>query len=542
VNQNMPKKMVSNTRLTIAAVCAFCAAAAMFAQNNWQAEGKAWWAHVEYLASDELQGRLTGSEGYRKAAEYVSKQFADAGLAPEGTNGYLQPINFEVRELDEPNSRLALVRNGQEEPLKLGEDATLSVRGEPAANVSGGAVFVGYGFAAPEMNYDELAGLDLKGKVAVYLSGGPKTIPSALKAHYQSSEERWKRLQAAGAIGEIVVQNPKATDVPWERFAKARFQPSMSIVDKKPEGVPAPRIMATINVIHADDWLLGTDHTISELLGDANMDTTLPKFALKVSVRARVAVKRSKTTAPNVLGVLAGSDPVLKNEYVVVSAHLDHLGVGEPINGDTIYNGAMDNASGIASLIEVAKHMKAAGAKPKRSIIFAAVTAEEKGDLGSEYFAAHPTVDIHRIVADLNMDMYLPLFALKYLEVQGLDESTLGDDVRAVAESQGVTVQADKEPDRNRFIRSDQYSFVKKGIPALAFKFGWIKGTPEEKTFQEWVRVRYHAPSDDLNQPVDAEAAAHFNQILLMLLERVADADARPMWKATSFFRRFVQQ
>jgi Zn-dependent M28 family amino/carboxypeptidase len=297
----------------------------------------------------------------------------------------------------------------------------------------------------------------------------------------------------------------------------------------------------TINAAHADTWLAGTDHTISELLGDADTDKTLPKFALKVSVRARVAAKESKVTAANVLGVLRGSDPVLKNEYVVVSAHLDHLGVGEPINGDSIYNGAMDNASGVASLIEVAKHFKAAGAKPRRSILFAAVTAEEKGELGSKYFAAHPTVDIHKIVADMNMDMYLPLFALKYLEVQGLDESTLGDDIRAVAEANGVIVQADKEPDKNRFIRSDQYSFVKMGIPALAFKFGWIKGTPEEAAFQEWIRVRYHAPSDDINQPVDVEAAAQFNQILLQLLQRVADAEARPAWKSTSFFRRFAQ-
>jgi Zn-dependent M28 family amino/carboxypeptidase len=539
----MRRKTWSGARLAAAAIlCAFCATAAILAQTDWQAEGNAWWAHVQFLASDDLQGRLTGSAGYRKAADYVAKQFADAGLAPAGTNGYFQPINFEVRELDERNSRLALVINGQEQVLKLGDDATLSVRGEPSPRVSAGAVFVGYGFAVPEMNYDELAGLDLKGKIAVYLSGGPKSIPSALRAHYQSSEERWKRLQAAGAIGEIVIQNPKATDVPWERASKARLQPSMMIAGETSRGVTEPRLMATINPIHADEWFTGTDHTITELLGAADSDATLPKFTLKISVRARIAVKKSKATAPNVIGVLTGSDPALKNEYVVVSAHLDHLGAGEPINGDTIYNGAMDNASGIASLIEVAKHFKAAGIKPRRSILFAAVTAEEKGELGSKYFAAHPTVDIHKIVADLNMDMYLPLFALKYLEVQGLDESTLGDDIRAIAESQGVMVQADKEPEKNRFIRSDQYSFVKKGIPALAFKFGWIKGTPEEKTFQEWLRVRYHAPSDDVNQPVDAAAAAQFDHILMLLLQRVSDADARPAWKPASFFRRFAQQ
>jgi Zn-dependent M28 family amino/carboxypeptidase len=537
----MRRRIRSNARLATAILCELCAAAAIFAQTDWQAEGKAWWAHVQYLASDELQGRLTGSEGYRKAADYVAKQFFAAGLAPAGTNGYFQPIDFDVRELDEPHSSLALVSNGQEEPLKLGEDAAISVRSDLGVRINAPAVFVGYGFAVPEMNYDDFAGVDVKGKIAVYISGGPKTIPSALKAHYQSGEERWKRMQSAGAIGEAVIANPKATDIPWERSSKARFQPSMSVVNPAARTANGPRVLVTINAAHADTWLAGTDHTISELLGDADTDKTLPKFALKVSVRARVAAKESKVTAANVLGVLRGSDPVLKNEYVVVSAHLDHLGVGEPINGDSIYNGAMDNASGVASLIEVAKHFKAAGAKPRRSILFAAVTAEEKGELGSKYFAAHPTVDIHKIVADMNMDMYLPLFALKYLEVQGLDESTLGDDIRAVAEANGVIVQADKEPDKNRFIRSDQYSFVKMGIPALAFKFGWIKGTPEEAAFQEWIRVRYHAPSDDINQPVDVEAAAQFNQILLQLLQRVADAEARPAWKSTSFFRRFAQ-
>jgi Zn-dependent M28 family amino/carboxypeptidase len=220
---------------------------------------------------------------------------------------------------------------------------------------------------------------------------------------------------------------------------------------------------------------------------------------------------------------------------------LDHLGIGEPVNGDKIYNGAMDDASGIASLIEIALRIKDSGAKPKRSILFLAVTAEEKGLLGSRYFAEHPTVERKNIVADLNMDMYLPLFPLKYLEVQGLGESTLGDDIRAVCEAAGVQVQADKQPDHNRFIRSDQYSFIRKGVPSLAFKFGWLPGTPEEKKFNDWYKERYHGPADDLSQPVDAAAAARFNDILGKLALRVADAAERPHWKADSFFKRFVE-
>jgi Zn-dependent M28 family amino/carboxypeptidase len=237
--------------------------------------------------------------------------------------------------------------------------------------------------------------------------------------------------------------------------------------------------------------------------------------------------------------VLPGSDPTLKNEYVVISAHLDHLGIGEPVNGDKIYNGAMDDASGIASVIEIARAMRDSGLKPKRSILFLAVTAEEKGLLGSEYFAWHPTVK-GKIVADLNMDMYLPLFPLKYLEVQGLGESSLGDDVTAVAKDAGVTVQADKQPDHVRFIRSDQYSFIKRGVPSLAFKFGWLPGTPEEKLFNDWYKERYHGVKDDLSQPVDAAAAAQFDAILEKLALRIANADQRPTWNTDSFFKRFA--
>ena len=222
---------------------------------------------------------------------------------------------------------------------------------------------------------------------------------------------------------------------------------------------------------------------------------------------ASTGVKRSTAHSENLAGVLPGSDAKLRDEFVVVSAHLDHLGIGEPVNGDKIYNGAMDDASGIASVIEIARAIHESNAKPKRSILFLAVTAEEKGLLGSEYFASHPTVK-GTIVADLNMDMYLPLFPLKYLEVQGLGESTLGEDVIAVAKDAGVIVQADKQPDHVRFIRSDQYSFIKKGVPSLAFKFGWLPGTPEERQFNDWYKERYHGVKDDLTQPVDA-AAAH---------------------------------
>jgi Zn-dependent M28 family amino/carboxypeptidase len=310
--------------------------------------------------------------------------------------------------------------------------------------------------------------------------------------------------------------------------------------DPGPDVAPAMQVSITFNPKHAEMLFAGSGHTFDDVLAALNADKPLPHFPLAVKIRSRLSMTHSEVKSENVVGVLPGSDPRVKNEYVVVSAHLDHLGIGEPVNGDKIYNGAMDDASGDASLIEIARALKDSGARPKRSILFLSVTGEEKGELGSQYFAAHPTVS-GPIVADINMDMYLPLFPLKYLEVQGLGESTLGDDVRAVAEQAGVQVQADKEPEHNRFIRSDQYSFIKKGVPSLAFKFGYIPGAPEEKIFKAWYSERYHAPSDDMSQTVDMAAAAQFNAILEKLALRVADADHRPEWKADSFFRRFAR-
>jgi len=253
-------------------------------------------------------------------------------------------------------------------------------------------------------------------------------------------------------------------------------------------------------------------------------------------------VKRETINSANIAAVFEGSDPVLKSEYVVMSAHLDHVGIGRPVNGDALYNGAMDNASGIAAMIETARLLKASGVKTKRSVLFVAVTAEEKGLLGSRYFAGKPTVPFKQIVANLNLDMFMPLFPLNVIEVQGLTESSLGESVKAAAETMGVAVQTDREPEQNRFIRSDQYSFIRRGIPSLAFKFGYEFGSPEETIRANWVRDIYHKPDDDLNQPVNQEGAAKFNRVIMNLLQRVANDTARPTWNSDSFFKRFVQK
>ncbi len=258
-----------------------------------------------------------------------------------------------------------------------------------------------------------------------------------------------------------------------------RLQARMSLADPV-FSEAAGKFAATWNPAQADLLFEGSGHSMAEILDAADHDRPLPHFAIATRVRAHVATRIEKVASRNVVGLRVGSDPKLDNEYVILSAHLDHLGVGEPVNGDAIFNGAMDDASGIASLIEIARTLKDRKVKTRRSILFLAVTGEEEGELGSNYFAQRPTVH-GRIVADINMDMFLPLFPLHYLEVQGLNESSLGDDIRAVAMAADVEVQADKEPNANRFIRSDQYSFIKMGVPALAFKFGWIPGSAKKK-------------------------------------------------------------
>lgn len=510
------------------------------AAENYAADGDRWWAHIRFLADDKLEGRNTGSPGHRKAAEYVAAKFQEAGLKPGLPSGYLQSVPFRSSQIDEAGSSIEIFQNGKWEPVKLGEEMILSPRTNMSKPEEFDAVFVGYGLVIPDAGHDDLAGIDLRGKLAVYLSGGPARIPGNLKSHYSSSSERWKALKRAGAVGVIRVDNPKSMDVPWTRQAANRFLASMSLIGPGMDDSAGQRISVAVNPDKMQRILEGTGQDFRKILDQANSDQTLPKFPLKAKFRIQSAVRTEPVESQNVIGVIMGSDPVRRSEYVVLSAHIDHLGKAKSVEGDSVFNGAMDNASGIAWLLETAYKLKVSGLRPKRSLIFVAVTGEEKGLQGSRYFAAKPGVPGARIVANINMDMVLPLFPLKYLEVQGLGESTLGDDIRAVCAPLAIEPQFDKEPDRNRFIRSDQYSFIKRGIPALAFKFGWTPGSPEEKIFRDWYRDRYHGVRDDLDQPVDREGAGKFTRVLQDLLLRVANAPSRPEWKSDSFFRRFA--
>jgi len=504
-------------------------------------DGQTWWNHVKVLADDNMEGRETGSAGLRKAQAYIVDQLTKAGLQPAGVNGFYQPVKFVQREIDEKNSSAALVRDGKAEPLVLGEDTFFSTRIDLAKEeITAPLVFVGYGLRIPEKSFDDLAGLDLHGKIVVYLAGSPADVPGALASHYQTPVERWKALKAAGVIGILSIPNPASMDIPWSRMSLNRAHPAMDLAGSEFNETAGLKMSLTFNPAQAEKLFAGSGHTFAEIAALGKDRKPLPRFALAVSLKTHASVKRSEIDSANVIARLPGTDPALKGEVVVLSAHVDHVGIGAPIDGDRIYNGAMDDGSGSALLLDMAANLAASGEKSRRSILFAFVTAEEKGLLGSKYFAAHPTVDPKSIVADVNVDMFLPIVPLKILRVEGIAESDLGDRAIAIARSLGVKAIPDPEPLRNNFIRSDQYSFIRHGVPSIKLDVGFEPGTPEEPIFKAWLTKRYHAPSDDVSQPVDLGAAALYEEITRRLLLEVADAPARPAWKADSFFRRYA--
>lgn len=534
----MLKRLPLILALSIALVAQSLSQSSVAAPNF---DGKSWWDHIKVLAADDMQGRETGSEGLRKAAAYIVEQLKQDGMQPAGANGFYQPVKLVSRQIDESASSLALVRNGTPEPLVLGQDAFFSTRVKLAPQVEAPLVFVGYGLRVPEQKYDDFAGLDLKGKIAVVISGSPADMPSALASHYQSGAERYKTLRDAGAIGIVSIPNPASIDIPWSRVTLSRKNPSMALADPQFDDSKGIELAVVFNTASADKLFQGSGHTFEELAALAKDRKPLPRFALTAGMTARTKVVEHNVESANVIAKLPGTDPKLKDQYVVLSSHMDHLGIGEPINGDNLYNGAMDNASGCALNLDIANSLHRAHAKLARSVLFVFVTAEEKGLLGSRYFASNPTVPANSIVADINTDMFLPIFPLKILTVYGLAESDLGDMVQEVAQTEGIAVQPDPEPLRNAFIRSDQYSFIRQGIPSLAMKVGFKPGSPEAATAKQWLTDRYHAPSDDLNQPVDLVAAGKFEDIVQLLTVKVADNPQRPQWKADSFFRRFVK-
>lgn len=523
-------------RLSLALVLAALSASGASAADP---TGAQWWSHVETLASPQFEGRLTGTPGYDKAAAYAAAQFKAYGLQPAGTQGYLQPISFIEQTVRGEASSASLLFNGAEQPLQVGPDILFGSRLPQPKAIEAPLVFIGYGLHLPEVGYDDFAGQDLKGKIAVYVNGGPGDISAELKAHSRGSET-WRAARAAGAVGLISIANPKSMDVPWARQMQNAGQPGMYPADDSLNDVRGEAFSAAFNPAEAEKLFARSGHSFAQVLALADAAKPIAGFDLKTSLRAAVTTQVRQVTSANVVARLPGSDPRLSAENLVVTAHLDHLGPNTSGKGPAYYAGALDNAAGVASVLEVARELAASPARPKRSVLFVLVTAEEKGLLGSKYFAGKPSVPPASVVANLNMDMALPLWAFDSVLMYGVNESSLGDTARKVSQAANLEVVADPYPDRNSFIRSDQYSFIRKGVPALSFKFGFKPDTDRAATEKAWRAERYHALADDLSQPVEKAEAVKFDAFMVDLIRAIADEPQRPAWKETSFFKRFA--
>jgi hypothetical protein len=456
-----------------------------------------------------MEGRDTGSEAYERAAKYVAEQFRVAGLKPAGDNGtYFQRVPMHQVDLDMAHSSVELVdEKGADTPLALLYDVTAPARATPLSE--GQLVFVGYG-QPPES-------VDMHGKVAVLFNN-----PAA--------GGRSPALAGSGAIAIVSIDNPAATEPGHWPAAYTRTVTIAGGVARTPQG-SAP-IAIRISFESAAKLFAGTSADVPKILADGEKGLPLPSMPLARKLRIALTTTERDISSPNILGILPGSDPALAPEYVALSAHLDGYGYGTAVIGDNLYNGALDDAAYVATLMELAKNLQ--GRAPKRSLLFCIVTGEEKGLLGSLYFTQHLTVPAEKIVADLNLDQLRPIFPLKILTMEGIADSTLGDTAKGVAATFGIEIRPDHEPERRLFSRTDSFNFVKIGVPPAGFVFGYNPGTDEERIYRDWYARRYHKPQDDLETPIDWAAAVTFNNFYRALALAVANSASRPKWLPTS--------
>ena len=501
-------------------------------------------ADMRFLSDDSLEGRGTGTRGHEIAAKFMAAEFEAMGLAPAGDGGtYFQTVPFRSARVDEAKTTLTLIRAGQTQNLVFRQDYIANGNpGQAESTVEAPVVYVGFGVTAPELNYDDYKGIDASGKIVAFIYGAPD-FDSALKAQYSSAEIKQANAVAHGAVGFLSLYDPGREGMySFHQRASALSFPQMTWLDKdnKPNGFfPELKGAAILSLPAATKFFEGSGHTAEEVFAAAKAGKSLA-FPMPVTARIHNQSELKDVSSPNVVAKLEGSDPVLKNEYLVYSAHLDHLGIGEPVKGDSIYNGALDNASGCAVMLEVARAFTMVNPRPRRSILFVAVTGEEKGLLGSDYFAHYPTVSKAAIVANVNMDEDVMLWPLRDIIAYGAEHSSLEGVVEKAAKRLQLSVSPDPEPEETIFIRSDQYSFVKEGIPSV-FPVAGFKSTDPAidpaALFKTWEQTRYHEPQDDMQQPgLDFDQAVKYAQFIFLCGWLITQDPARPTWNAKDFF------
>jgi hypothetical protein len=502
-------------------------------------------ANTRYLSSDDLAGRAPGSDGGSRAEAYVAEAFAELGLEPAGKRHlFLQDVPLREASLDEAHSSLVIHARGGDIVLAQGREAVLFPNARDA-NVALEAplVFVGYGFATA--GYDDLAGVDLQGAIAVIFAGAPhsiadKPLGSAAHAVLADVKVRTVALRDHGASAVLVVYDPaRAKRMTFASYIPKVLDSSMAWLDHGVVGSLPVLPQALIDEAALDRVLAGTGTTAHAVWSELDRGH-VAHVDLKATASLHIASKLHDVTAHNVAGILRGSDRALDGETVVYTAHVDHLGIGPPVDGDTIYNGALDDAIGVAGIIEIARAFAALPQPPRRSILFLVVTGEEKGLLGSDYFAAHPTIPLARLVADINIDGLTPLYEGFDMIGMGAEHSSLAGDVAAAARATNFVVGADPDPDQVYFIRSDQYSFVKRGVPSVFPSVGWRDAHGDTETNKaisdRWDAEHYHLPSDVWRPEYRAAWAAKEAGFDFLLGLSVAMRAERPQWNPGSPF------
>jgi len=500
-------------------------------------------AHVVFLADDLLAGREPGTDGYNIAANYVAAQFEAAGLPPAGDNGsYFQTVPLRAyNELPDEDS-LAIYADGRRVPgvVAMDDYVVNAASDATSAEVRADVVYVGFGVVDEVFGRDDYADVDVDGKIVAILTGVPPGFSSEIGAFHRSSRRKARIADAHGAVG--IVWLPTLASVrrsPWEDMLIGL--PRWSMTWMGPDGAIGRtgahlRVSASFSQDGAAKLFEGAPVSYADIVTALeDDDIAAASFALPVELEITSHREHEDIISSNVVGILEGSDPVLKNEYVVLSAHLDHLGTHErPDTDDRIYNGALDNAAGIASILEVARAFSESGRRPKRSLIFLAVTAEEKGLVGSDYFAHFPTRPITSIVANVNLDMPVLLYDFTDVIAFGAERSTIGEVVERALAPMGVALSPDPMPHQAVFVRSDHYNFVRQGVPAVFLATGYANGG--EEAWGAFFAERYHKPSDDLSQDIDWQAGAKFALANYRIVRELANAAERPLWRAGDYF------
>ncbi|WP_380871992.1 aminopeptidase [Sphingomonas sp. DBB INV C78] len=499
---------------------------------------------VRFLSDDLLEGRDTGSRGHEIAARYVASRFEEYGLKPAGDNGtWYQRVTLQQTSPTETPGTVTVTGPAGQKAWKHGSDVLIGLSAsESHLDISAPLVFVGYGIEDKKLGINDYAGLDVRGKIVVALRGFPKGMPSEEGAHVSTTKR--EAAQAHGAIGMVSVGTLLSMKtVPWAKMVHFSDEPEFTWVS--PEGqpfneAPAIRARAGLNDPAAEAVFAGAPKTLAAIRAEADKAGGRPKgFALKSTIRIQNDSTTRRVTSPNVVAVLPGSDAKLAAEYVVLSAHLDHIGIspakpGDKPDSDRINNGALDNAAGIATMLEVARAAAALPVKPRRSIIFLASTGEEKGLIGADYYARHPSVPIRSIVGNVDLDMPLLLYPFTDVTAFGADHSSLGPIVAGAVAPMGIKLSPDPMPQESIFVRSDHYMFVKQGVPAVFLATGFANGG--EKAWGEFLGGNYHHPGDDMTQKIDWTAGARFAEANYRIMRAMADADAQPLWYAKDFF------